>query len=109
MEQPLLKLPVLKTAGSFHVGSMKKYVLIAVLGLLLPAQSQANEWRGVVTGADLFFWRPLSFVGTVAGGALWVASLPVTLPSKTHTEVLDVMVKKPFQWTFERPLADIEE
>ena len=85
---------------------MKKYVLIAMLALFSSVQSQAEEWRGVAKLADLFFFRPISFAGTVTGSALWIASLPVTLPSKTQGEALDFMVKKPYQYTFDRPLAE---
>jgi hypothetical protein len=88
---------------------MKKYISIAVFAFLSSAQSQAQEWRGVATMADLFLWRPVSFAGTIVGGALWIVSLPVTLPSKTHADTLDMMVKKPYQWTFERPLPDVSD
>ena len=89
---------------------MKKYLLIAMLGVLFATQCPANEeWQPVVTTTDLFVWRPLSFVGGVAGSALWVASLPFTLPSKSHGKVFNVMVKRPFQHTFERPVASVSE
>ena len=88
---------------------MKKYLLITTLGMLLSAQCQAQDWRVATTTADLFLWRPVTLAGTVAGGALWLVSLPFTLPSKSHGKALDVMVKTPYQWTFERPLVDITE
>ena len=88
---------------------MNKYVLIACLVLLFGVPCQAREWRAVVTTADLFLWRPLSFAGTIAGGALWLVSLPVTIPSKSECQVRDTLVRTPYQWTFERPLADIED
>ena len=88
---------------------MKKYLLIATLGILFSTQCPAQDWQPVVTTTDLFVWRPLSFAGGVAGSALWVASLPFTLPSKSHGKVFNVMVKRPFQYTFERPVADISQ
>lgn len=85
---------------------MKKYVFIAMLGMLISAPCRAEEWRGVVAGADLFLWRPVTLAGTIAGSALWLVALPFTAPSKSQGEAFDIMVKKPYQMTFERPLAD---
>ncbi len=63
----------------------------------------------MATTADLFVWRPVTLAVTITGGALWLVSLPVTLPSKSHGRALDVMVKTPYEWTFVRPLVDVPE
>jgi hypothetical protein len=60
----------------------------------------------LIATTDLFVFRPVTLASMVAGSALWVASLPFTLPTKSQGKALDVMVKTPYQWTFERPLAE---
>ena len=85
---------------------MKAFLLIALLVTSFSVTCPAQEGRGLVATTDLFLFRPVSLVGTIAGSALWVASLPFTLPSKSQGKALDVMVKTPYQWTFERPLAE---
>ena len=61
------------------------------------------------TSTDLFIARPFTFLATIAGGALWVVTLPVTAPTKTHRDALDVMVKTPYRLTFDRALGDFSE
>jgi hypothetical protein len=86
---------------------MKKFVFIALLGMLFSTSCLAEqEGRGLIATTDLFVFRPVTLASTIAGGALWLVGLPFTLPTKSQGKAFNVMVKTPYQWTFERPLAE---
>ncbi len=57
--------------------------------------------------ADILVLRPLGFVGTVLGGAAFMVSLPVTLPSHKVDSTAKVLVEQPFNYTFERPFGQM--
>ena len=92
---------------------MKKYLLIAGLALCLTGTrcfgTEEWSWRVARTSVDLFIARPFTFAATAIGGVLWVVTLPVTAPTKTHEDALDVMVKTPARYTFQRELGDFTE
>ena len=96
-----------------YVSPMKKFLLIAVFLVFLtgPPCLRAEDWgsRVAATTADLFIARPFTFAATIIGAALWVVTLPITAPTKTHQDALDVMVKTPCQLTFDRELGDFTE
>ncbi|MEW5709997.1 MAG: hypothetical protein AB1830_14000 [Pseudomonadota bacterium] len=60
---------------------------------------------GAAMAADVLFARPIGLVGTVLGAALWVVSLPFTLPSRSTDEAGEALVGKQLRYTFERPLG----
>jgi len=86
---------------------MKKYLLIAMIGFVSSSTCLAEDWQPVAATGDVLIWRPLSLASTVAGSAIWLVSLPVTVPSKSQGKVFDTMVKRPFKATFTRPVVDI--
>ncbi|PZP52493.1 MAG: hypothetical protein DI596_14005 [Azospira oryzae] len=60
---------------------------------------------GAAMAADALFARPIGLIGAVLGAALWVVSLPFTLPSRSADEAGQALVGAPLQYTFERPLG----
>ena len=92
---------------------MKKCFSIVVLAALLTGSPCFGGddwgWRVGATTVDLFIARPFTFAATVVGGALWFVTLPITLPTKTEKDALDVMVKTPSDLTFRRELGDFSE
>lgn len=58
--------------------------------------------------ADLIFVRPFALVGTVLGGAIFVVTLPFTLPSRSTEVAATALVAEPFEYTFNRPLGDFD-
>jgi hypothetical protein len=54
-----------------------------------------EEWKHSYKAADLLLVRPLGLVMTLAGSALWVVTLPVTMASGDSDEAADVLVRKP--------------
>ena len=57
--------------------------------------------------ADAIVVRPLSFVATVLGSALFVVVLPVALISKSTSQTAEALVMRPARATFTRPLGDL--
>lgn len=66
---------------------------------------QRNITAGRMT-ADLVVIRPLAIVGSVFGCAIFLASLPFSLPGGNTGEVWNVTVKDPVNFAFVRPLGD---
>ena len=58
---------------------------------------------------DAFFARPMGLIAIVAGAAAFVVSLPFTLVSGSVDSAADELVKKPIDYTFRRPLGQLEE
>ena len=58
--------------------------------------------------ADLVFVRPVALVGTVLGAAIFVVSLPFSLPTRSADEAAKTLVGSPFEYTFNRPLGDFD-
>ena len=92
---------------------MKKLLPILVCVLILSGgrglAAEELGWRIASTSADLFVARPFTFALSVVGSALWVATLPITAPTRTSKDALDVMVKTPWQLTVDRPLGEFAE
>ncbi len=70
---------------------------------------QVNDPSAAVMLVDTVVVRPLTFVASVAGAAVWIVSLPFTLLAGNTSEAGDVLVLDPFCYTFKRPLGHMEE
>lgn len=57
---------------------------------------------------DFFLLRPLGLAGTAIGSAIYVVTLPVSLPTRSARHVARHMVIAPAQYTFVRPLGEVE-
>ncbi len=63
------------------------------------------------TGAvvsDVLVLRSLGFAGTVLGSAAFAVSLPVTLASHQVDRSEKLLVQEPYDYTFERPLGQMQ-
>jgi hypothetical protein len=67
---------------------------------------EENERSGAKMAADALLMRPVGFVASVFGSAVFVVSLPLSLLGENHEEAFNKMVKKPVKYTFVRPLGD---
>ena len=56
---------------------------------------------------DLLVMRPLMLVGTVAGAAAFIVSIPFSALGGNVPETAQTLVVEPAQYTFLRPLGDI--
>ena len=57
--------------------------------------------------ADLVFLRTVGLAGMIVGAAVFVATLPFTLPSNSVKKAADKLIVAPAKFTFTRPLGEI--
>ena len=56
---------------------------------------------------DAFLMRPVMLVGTVAGAATFLVTLPFSALGGNMGEAAETLVVEPAEYTFLRPLGDI--
>ena len=80
--------------------------------LLMGAPAQANPaGSGSNTPAivaDVLIARPLGLAAMLGGTALYVISLPFTLPTRSNHEAQRTLIEYPYHYTFPRPVGDFE-
>ena len=59
--------------------------------------------------ADAVLVRPMTAAVSVVGAIAWVVTLPFTLPSESMEESARSWVADPLEYTFMRPLGDMED
>ena len=57
---------------------------------------------------DALLLRPLGLAATVLGTAMFVITLPFSLPTRSADDAAEVLVLKPAEYTFARPLGEVE-
>lgn len=96
-----------------------KFIKVATFAAAMLASSacfaeQNKHIDGYDVLADVAVVRPLSFVGLVAGTAVFVALSPLTAiatipaPHTAFQDMADVIVVKPAKYTFVRPAGDFD-
>ncbi len=78
---------------------------LSTLGLVPAAKAQAHHASTAAVIGDVLVLRPLGFTGTVLGTTAFVVSLPVTWTFHNKREAEKLLVRKPFNYTFRRPLG----
>ena len=74
-----------------------------------PARSQPHvESATTESMAPEVVMRPLCLISTVAGSAIYVATLPLSSASGSDQEAKRLLVDKPFAATFKRKLGDFQ-
>jgi hypothetical protein len=84
--------------------------ICCVLAMLIAEAPQANAIEDGSTeaiAADVLLVRPLCFVMTVIGSALFVVALPVAAVSKSTGQTAHALVVRPARATFTRPIGDM--
>ena len=82
----------------------------AMVGQAVPANEQLPRDRaGGDMVLDAVFVRPMGLVAIVAGSVAFVVALPFTLLSGSVGTSADELVKKPIDYTFKRPLGQLQE
>ena len=95
---------------------MKKlFVLIIIAILCMPGSLFAVNKGGTCSESvspeasamfmDAVFIRPLGIAGTAVGSALYLVTLPFTLPGGNAGEAGNALVVEPAAYTFARPLG----
>jgi hypothetical protein len=94
----------------------KMIAVVCVLALVLTTGTQrafgSNYDSTANPGSiaiDAVLVRPACFVATIVGGALFIISLPVAIPSRSVHRAAHALVVKPADATFKRPLGDFED
>jgi len=97
------------------MSQFKKVMMAISLALLLVTAIQppamANE-RGTESGDDvaiifdLIILRPAGLVATVGGTAIFICSLPISLPTLSVGKAFRALVVNPAHYTFVRTLGD---
>jgi hypothetical protein len=82
---------------------MVAFVLIATV-----AAASASEPTGDDMIPDVLLVRPVSFASIAVGFVVFVASLPVSVPSGSVGTVWKRLVADPFEFTFVRPVGDFD-
>ena len=57
---------------------------------------------------DAFLLRPLGLAATVLGTAMFIVTLPFSLPTRSADDAAKALVVKPAKYTFARPLGQVE-
>lgn len=87
------------------------------LGVAFQAQAQAQAGAdpdidrapsGEAMTFDLFVMRPLGLVGTVAGAAVYIVSLPFDVLTWNFAEPARRLIGEPARFTFTRALGDLD-
>ena len=90
---------------------MKRNVLILISALFLAASalstSAFDDGSFEAVAADVIVVRPLSFVATLLGSALFVVSLPVAAISDSVADTSEALVFTPGRMTFTRPMGEL--
>jgi len=92
---------------------LKKFLAVlaisAVTALPVMAEEQLpEERRGGDMALDLLLARPIGLLGIIGGSVFFVLSLPFTIPSGSMDAAADELVKKPINYTFTRPLGEVQ-
>ena len=87
---------------------MKKAVLILLIVLAAISFSAPvfGECREPQVVTDVLLARPLGLAATIVGAAVFVISLPFSVPTGSVGTVADALVTSPARYTFVRPIGD---
>jgi len=94
---------------------IKRSLAVAVMTAVMAAQPvlATEQLPKDRAGGDMFldavFARPMGLIAIVAGSVGFVVALPFTIFSGSVGSSADAMVKKPIDYTFKRPLGQLEE
>ena len=85
----------------------------AVLLVVTAIAAGAGPARAEITQSDLVVLdvaliRPVGIVSVVVGTALFILSLPVSIPSGSVGTAANSLVKDSFEYTFIRPVGDFD-
>lgn len=97
-------------------GLKKIFLLLLTLSLVM-GSLYSTGWAGDKFGQDdpaaqgwsaidLIFARPLGVAAGIVGTAIFIVSLPFTIPTGGVADAADMFITKPFQFSFTREFPD---
>jgi len=92
---------------------MKKFIILVFSLTLLvstadyskAASARVEDPSGPEYFLDIVVLRPVGLVTTVIGTAVYIVSLPISIPTKSADKAAEKLVFAPFDYTFKRPLG----
>ena len=97
--------------AGFQEDKMKRKwtVLLMVMAIITSAAPACAEiTQSDVVVIDVALIRPVGIVSVVVGTALFILSLPVSIPSGSVGTAANSLVKDSFEYTFIRPVGDFD-
>ncbi|MGQ9510062.1 MAG: hypothetical protein ACUVTN_11820 [Thermodesulfobacteriota bacterium] len=91
------------------------WMLIMVSFLMVGFYSESLSWErwskdDPVTDEwmimDIVLVRPLGVMAGILGSGLFVISLPFSIPTKSVDKMSEILIVKPFEFSFKRDLPD---
>jgi hypothetical protein len=83
--------------------------VVAILAAGMPQSKALEDGSPEAIAADVLVVRPVCFVATVIGSALFVVCLPVAAISRSTKQTAHALVTTPARATFTRPLGDMSD
>ena len=80
-------------------------ILIAIC-IIMTSMPAFGEDRALDVTMDILLVRPVSLAATVVGTAVFIVSLPFSIPSKSVGATAQILVVEPFNYTFTRPIGE---
>jgi hypothetical protein len=87
---------------------MKKLTLTILIAIciIMTSMPAFGEDRALDATMDILLVRPVSLAATVVGTAVFIVSLPFSIPSKSVGATAQTLVVEPFNYTFTRPIGE---
>jgi len=84
-------------------------LILIFLIIFIPALTFAgNENEEIAMVADALIARPAGLVALGVGSGLFIISLPFAVVTGSVDKTAKTFIVKPFRYTFNRPLGDLE-
>lgn len=83
-------------------------LLTALVIITSAAPAYAEITQSDLVVLDVALIRPVGIVSVVVGTALFILSLPVSIPSGSVGAAANSLVKDSFEYTFIRPVGDFD-
>lgn len=78
--------------------------LIAIFMITISTPAFGYD-EGFEATMDILAVRPVSLVATIVGTALFIVSLPFSIPSQSVGSTAQTLIVEPFDYTFTRPVG----
>ena len=99
---------------------LKKILLLLLTVSLIMGSLYSTGWAGDTkdkwvredpvgqgwSAMDIIFARPLGIAAGIVGTAIFIVSLPFTIPTGGVADAADMFITKPFQFSFTREFPD---
>jgi hypothetical protein len=96
---------------------LKKILLLLLTVSLIMGSLYSTGWAGDKwakedpvgqgwSAMDIIFARPLGIAAGIVGTAIFIVSLPFTIPTGGVADAADMFITKPFQFSFTREFPD---